>query len=77
MKQYDDITFCQTYAGKCGTCLARNTDKKICLGNCEYANTHTDDDFSCEEYTPCRLADKLLVEEEEKRQEEFKRHFED
>jgi hypothetical protein len=76
MKQYEDITFCQRYKGCCGTCLARNEEKEICLGNCDYAETKTQNDFSCDAYVPCELANKLIEEDNEKMQEKIMKYFE-
>ena len=77
MSQYDDMEFCQEYKGCCGTCLARDTEAKMCLGNCDYATSYTKDDFTCEAYVPCRMADEMLERDREEENKRVMKYFED
>lgn len=65
MNQYRDFDFCSKYKGCCGTCLARDEHNNICLGDCEYVNIFTPNDFSCSSYVPCEMADKMIYQDEE------------
>lgn len=58
--QYRDVKFCKKYLGCCGTCITRNEQENICLAtDGDYTNMVTENDFTCDFYMPCELADKL------------------
>ncbi len=64
--QYQDVEFCRKYLGCCGTCITREETKNICLATeGEYTDMVTANDFTCENYFPCRTANLLLEQRNE------------